>query len=163
LVVKLNNSMRWYHLNEEYAIDNVDGWGAVPNNQEVDYLGLRVKMTPRNFIKLAAPLGQDPSEEMISYIKQNKPIGAPFLIVSIPAEWEDGDFSEPARILGHEGRNRMTTIQALHGDHPLEVHLFFTDGMRARHLTPEMIENMNSGMVKEKSRRVIPGPLFKAV
>lgn len=33
-------------LKETIQIDNKDGLGSVPNNQEVDYLGLRVIMKP---------------------------------------------------------------------------------------------------------------------
>lgn len=49
--------MRYNDLLENNSIiDNKDGWGAVPYNQEVNYFGLKVKMTPSIFLKLAAPL-----------------------------------------------------------------------------------------------------------
>ena len=43
-------------LAEAVNIDNKNGRGAVPHNQEVDYFGMRVKMKPSTFIALASKL-----------------------------------------------------------------------------------------------------------
>lgn len=152
--------MRIFQLTESYPIDNVNGLGAVPNNQEVDYKGLRVLMHPYMFIKLAAPLGREPKPELVKLIQQKTPIGAPFLIVEIPEGWEDGNFEEPAKVKGHEGRNRIHAIKQIHGDDMVEVHIFLTNGMRARHLTPDMISHMRNSMQAEKSTKVFGGPTF---
>lgn len=141
-------------------IDNQKGWGAVPNNQEVDYLGLRVKMSPKTFINLAAPLDREPSEDIIKHIKNGGQIGSPFLIIEIPESWEDGDLSIPARVVGHEGRNRMLAITKTMGNNPIEVHLFFSQGLRNRHITDEFKKTLNKGLIKEKSKSIIKGPLF---
>jgi hypothetical protein len=142
-------------------IDNKNGWGAVPNNQEVDYLGLRVTMTPKHFIDLAAPLDGEPSEKIAQHLEQGGTIGSPFLRIEIPESWENGDFSMPARVVGHEGRNRMAAIAKVFGNNPVETHLFFSQGLRNRHITDEFKKNLNRGLVKEKSKSIIQGPFFK--
>lgn len=141
-------------------INNRKGWGAVPNNQEVDYLGLRVKMSPKIFIELAAPLGTEPSEKIVQHIEQGGTIGSPFLTIKIPEAWEDGDFTMPARVVGHEGRNRMLAIAKVLGNSPIETHLFFSEGLRNRHITDEFKKNLNRWLFKEKSRSIFRGPLF---
>ena len=141
-------------------IDNVNGWGAVPNNQEVDYLGLRVSMTPKIFIDLAAPLGQEPSNEIQQHLKQGGTIGAPFLIIEIPESWKDGDFDMPARVVGHEGRNRMIAIEQVFGNRAIETHLFFSQGLRNRHITDDFKKHLNKILIKEKSKTLISGPFF---
>ena len=141
-------------------IDNKKGWGAVPNNQEVDYLGLRVKMSPRTFINLAAPLDREPSEDIIKHIQNGGTIGSPFLIIEIPESWREGDLSMPARVVGHEGRNRMLAIAKAIGNNPIEVHLFFSQGLRNRHITDDFKKVLNKGLVKEKSKSIVKGPLF---
>jgi hypothetical protein len=116
-------------------------------------------MKPSTFLKLAAPLGQAHSAELEKYIADGGTIGAPFLTIKVPAQWDDGDFSAPAQIAGHEGRNRMHAVMKLEGDNPIEVHIFPT-GYRARDITPEFIEALNRGMTIEKSTRFATGPLF---
>ena len=145
----------------EVNIDNEKGWGEVPLNRSVDYHGLRVLMPPSVFLKLAAP---DPhgysAKDIEQHIKSGGAIASPFLEISIPNEWEDGDVSKLARIVGHEGRNRMKAIKAIEGDDPIEVHLFIRGGIRRRHITDEWIKSMQSGMYSEGTRSLIPGPLF---
>jgi hypothetical protein len=141
-------------------IDNKNGWGAVPNNQEIDYLGLRVSMTPETFIKLASPLGSEPSEKIVQHIAQGGKIGSPFLSIEIPESWMDGDLLMPARVVSHEGRNRMLAVAKALGNKPIEVHLFFSQGLRNRHITDDFKKVLNKGLVKEKSNSIIKGPLF---
>jgi len=148
---------------DEATIDNREGWGAVPYNQDVDYFGLRVKMTPNTFLKLAAPLDDEPSEKIHNHIQKGGAIGAPHLYITIPEDWDNKDFSMPAHVAQHEGRNRMKSILKIEGDHPIEVHLFPLGGYRNRDLTPEFIKTLNKGLYAEKSRRLVPGPLFSMV
>ena len=82
------------------------------------------------------------------------------LAVSIPPKWEEGDMSEPARVSGHEGRNRMLAIQQVEGDDPVEVHIFPKGGMRARDLTPEIVSKLRSGMMNQERSNFIRGDLF---
>jgi hypothetical protein len=145
----------------EVQIDNHKGWGEVPLNRSVDYHGLRVLMPPSVFLKLAAP---DPhgysAKDIEQHIKSGGAIASPFLEISIPNEWEDGNVSKLARIVSHEGRNRMKAIKAIEGDDPIEVHLFIRGGIRRRHITDEWIKSMQSGMYSEGTQSLIPGPLF---
>jgi putative chitinase len=153
--------MRLRELLSEVKIDNKDGAGAVPYNQDVDYFGLRVMMKPSTFLRLAAPLGQEHSAKLEKYIADGGAIGAPFLEIKIPAEWDDGDFSTPAQVAGHEGRNRMTAIQKLEGDNPIEVHIFPRGGYRSRDITTEFRAALVRGLQAEKATNVVAGPLFE--
>lgn len=132
----------------EYKADNDmngKGLGTTGYNANVDYRGLRVSMKPSVFLSLAAHL---PSPTSVDYIVQHMEnggaLGSPFLIVEIPEQWLDGNFNglNFARVIGHEGRNRMLAIQKLEGDDPVEVHIFPYGELRRRHLTPEIIEQL---------------------
>jgi len=156
--------MRAQEFVTELKIDNKDGLGAVPNNQSIDYFGLAVDMKPSTFLKLALPLNTaSPDEEKtINYIQQNldtQGIGAPFLEVNIPQEWEAGDFKKPAAIVGHDGRHRMYAVMRDQGDDPVEVHMFPRGGMRRRDITPEMIDQLRQGIITQR-KGYMSGPLF---
>ena len=153
--------MRLRELLSEVKIDNKQGAGAVPFNQDIDYFGLRTTMRPSMFLRLAAPLGQEHSAELEKYIADGGAIGAPFLEIKIPAEWDDGDFSKPAQVMQHEGRNRMTAIRKLEGDTPIEVHIFPRGGYRARDITPEFKAALAKSLYAEKSTTLVSGPLFE--
>ena len=159
-------------------IDNVNGAGAVPYNQDIDYFGFRVLMKPSTFLKLALPLEERVSvEHLVSYMRNGGAIGSPFLQLRIPDEWEPdyewnddgnkviipGDMSKPAKIAAHEGRNRMTAIMELYGDDPVEVHILPGGGYRASSLTPEMIADFNTRLIPEGRSSVLSGPFFKPI
>lgn len=136
----------------EYKADNSmtgKGLGTTGYNANVDYRGLRILMKPSVFLSLAAHL---PSPTSVDYIVQHMEkggaLGSPFLIVDIPEEYFDGDFTglNYATVVGHEGRNRMLAIQKLEGDDPVEVHLFGYGEIRARHFTHEIIEQLQLAM-----------------
>lgn len=153
--------MRARDFIDEYKVDNVKGLGAVPNNQEVDYFGMRVLMKPSMFLKLATKLEMPVSVDYIEkHLKDGGALGSPFLSVIIPPEWDDGDFSKFAEVSSHEGRNRMMAIQKVEGDEPVEVHIFPRNGLRARDLTPEFVKALNRGLVAERSSDVVSGPIF---
>jgi len=140
---------------KEVKIDNAKGRGQVPMNQDIDYYGLRVKMRPSTFLKLAAPLASDASDEMKDYIRKGGAIGAPFLIIRV----EEGE--EPY-VKGHEGRNRMKAIMAVEGDAPVETHLFFRgDISRARQLTPEIVARLKKGLRQQVTHQYVSGPLWE--
>ena len=143
----------------EVEIDNKEGLGAVPYNQEIDYMGLRVKMKPSTFLKLASKLDNDNNEFIYQHIKTGGSIGAPFLKINIPDGWTIGDFTEPARVSNHEGRHRMAAVLKLEGDAPVEVHLF-PRYHRNKHMTSEFIENLNKHLINEDGVE-IQGPFFK--
>lgn len=149
---------------QELKIDNANGIAAVPNNQEVDYFGMRVEMKPSMFINLSLPLNMNQDDKnTIEHLKaqlDTKGIGAPFLTIDYPAEWDDGDFSKPAAVKGHDGRHRMYAIIDKEGDAPVEVHLFFNGGVRARDLTPEIKAELNKQIVSQRGQ-LVRGPWFE--
>ncbi len=149
---------------DEVKIDNKNGLGQVPMNDNVDYLGLKVAMRPSTFLNLALPLPET-QRQSVAHITQNLEqggsIGAPFLNIRYPEEWENNDFTTPAKVVGHEGRNRMLAIQKLEGDEPVEVHLFFGGGTRSRHLTQRIRKELVMGLTNQSGTRYITGPLFK--
>jgi len=147
-------------LFEIVNIDNREGKGSVPFNQNVDYMGLRVNMKPSVFLSLAHKLESKPDvSELANEIKQGAGIGAPFLNIQIPEGWSDGDMLMPAKVSGHEGRHRMLAVQEAFGDEPIEVHLFPL-GYRKRHMTPEWVDRLQKGMLQERGGKYISGPLF---
>lgn len=147
----------------EVKIDNDQGAGAVPWNRNVDYLGLRVQMRPSVFLRLALPLDNDKNDQKtiryLSQIKDTQGFGAPFLEILVPEDWTDGNFRQPAKVVGHDGRHRMRAILDNEGDAPVEVHMIPRRGWRARDFTPEMIQELQSGMTAEWDR-YLQGPLF---
>jgi hypothetical protein len=151
----------------EVLIDNIKGSGATPYNQEVDYRGLRVMMKPSIFLKLALPMNSDSVDRLVDYVAKGGAIGSPFLTIKIPENWKNNNFSEPAQIWTHEGRHRMVACQKVDGDIPMEVHLFFTEGIRARNIKPEWITAMNSQMQSEMGDSgqsyTVKGPIFQIV
>lgn len=146
-------------------IDNKNGVGNVPNNQNVDYLGKRVLMLPSVFLNLTPGVDRPMKtyDFVQKHLRDGGKIASPFLIVEIPEEWEDGNLAIPARIRGHEGRHRMMAVQSVLGDEPIEVHLFFAGGLRSRHIKPEWFEAIHARMVREKSKDIVKGPLFRVV
>lgn len=136
----------------EYKADNDingKGLGTTGYNSNVDYRGLRVLMKPSVFLSLAAHLPSPTSVDyIVQHMKDGGALGSPFLIVDIPEQYFEGDFTglNYAKVVGHEGRNRMLAIQKLEGDEPCEVHIFGYGELRARHFTPEIIEQLQLAM-----------------
>ena len=136
----------------EYKADNDmngKGLGTTGYNANVDYRGLRTLMKPSTFLSLAAHLPSPTSVDyIVQHMKNGGALGSPFLIVDIPEKYFEGDFTDLtyAKVVGHEGRNRMLAIQKLEGDAPVEVHIFGYGEIRARHFTPEIIEQLQLAM-----------------
>lgn len=156
--------MKYNEIINELKINNVNGVGSVPFNADVDYFGLRVQMRPSTFLRLALPLDpKNPNEaRTIEWVKtqlDNPGLGAPFLTINIPRDWEEGTFQPPARVKDHDGRHRMYAIMQTEGDEPVEVHLLPGGGMRRRHITDAMINELRDGMLNQ-SGAWIAGPLF---
>ena len=131
---------------KEVVIDNVRGMGAVPDNQNVDYLGVRTLMKPSVFLELAERrnfFGRSASS-IANELRSGEAIGAPFLVVKVD---EEGD--QPAEVMNHEGRNRMVAVREVEGDDPIEVHIFLAQGMRRRHLTDDKLRDMQRIMISQ--------------
>ena len=138
--------MKLFDLFETVKIDNVKGLGEVPDNQNVDYLGLRVSMRPSVFLKLAASLPREQAQSA-EYIKQHLEkgggIAAPWLVISVPPEWEDNDLKQPARVVGHEGRNRMYAVIETEGDSPVGV-----EGFVDKLMGPSLERRFDGGFIR---------------
>ena len=136
------------------AFDNKDGLGAVPNNQEINYFGFTINITPSEFLDFAAHGDRGATaEKIVNLIKDRTPVGAPFLQI----KYNEKAFGqgEPLRveIVGHEGRARMTAIRIVNGDSgKIPVHVMPRGETRARHLDDKFFAALRKvGMVPEKS------------
>lgn len=145
----------------DQIIDNSwDGLGTTGYNMNVDYQGLRVLMSPKVFLSLAAPTNFLGSIEYIeNYLRSGGKIGSPFLLIHMPDQWEHDDFSTKAKIVGHEGRNRMSAVLKVYGNVLIETHLFII-GYRRRHITKNIINQLNNSIISEKSNKLVYGPFF---
>ncbi len=161
---QVNGILHKNHINESVVIDNSmeeKNLGVTGYNANIDYRGLRVMMKPSTFLKLARFMPGEHSEYIENHIKNGGAIGSPFLIIDLPPAWTDsGDFSQPARVIGHEGRNRMKAIRKLYGDEPIEVHIIVSGEFRARNFTPAIIKEIQNGMESEGEHIYWKGPLF---
>jgi hypothetical protein len=114
-----------------YIIDNVDGAGAVPYNQEVNYRGFVKYMKPKDFLDVNPSKTIDTTKEISN--SYQKRIGAPYLNV----DWDEA--AKVWKIIGHEGRNRASLLFREQPDLDVPIHIF-PRNHRARDLTPEMLD-----------------------
>jgi hypothetical protein len=138
------------------AILDPSGWGNTPDGTDIDYFGLRVQMRPSTFLKLALPLTSSVTNpEVAKHMKTGGKIAYPMLGIEIPDEWRKGDFSQPAKVVDHEGRNRMKTWIELKGDDPIQVNIKPRGGLiRRRDLTDEYIKAMSTGLISQRGNLV---------
>lgn len=149
----------------ELRWDNQQGIGQTPNNQNIDYMGIRVQMRPSMFLKLAAPVNMTSQDrKTIEFMKAtDRAFGSPTLYIQVPDAWKDGDYTQgEAEIVGHEGRHRMIAHQEAEGDVPVETHIIIKSPYREwrnRHITADLLQRLNQGMLSERG---IPrrGPFF---
>ena len=126
------------------------GWGSTPIGTNVDYMGLKVMMRPSMFLKLANPLSSGTENPAVAkHMQAGGKIAYPFLDIKDPEEWQEGDFRMPAKVVGHEGRNRMKEWIKLKGDEPIQVNLFLRNANRRRYITDEMIKELSRGVTSE--------------
>ena len=114
--------------------DPKNGIGAVPFNQDIDYFGFVKEMPGKEFLRLAKPAELDESriKWLMQQMADGKGFGNPFLNV----KWLPED--EIFKVIGHEGRHRVTALQRLFGNNvDVPVHIF-PQHMRARDLTDQM-------------------------
>ena len=141
----------------EYKVDNERGLGSTPYNANVDYRGIRTLMRPSVFLSLASHLAEPSSVDyIVQHLEKGGSLGAPFLIIDIPEQYFEGDFTglNFAKVVGHEGRNRMLAIQKVEGDDPVEVHIFGYGEIRARHFNTDMIEQLQVALRSQDGKLV---------
>ena len=133
--------------------DQVRGYGSVPDNQNVDYKGFVVMMKPEAYLALAkAGVKKGSKERAKDIIIAGKPIGSPFL---------DVDFSGlTPRVVGHDGRHRMMAIEELQPNVAVPVHIFGSNGLRAKDITSRQIEDFKTKALNEDKKLVALFPNF---
>lgn len=137
------------------AILDPRGWGGTPYGTDIDYFGLRVQMKPSTFLKLALPLGPEQTNlEVEKHMSAGGKIAYPMLDIEIPESWKDGDYSKPAEVVDHEGRNRMTQWIKLKGDDPIQVNIRPRGGIRRRNLSDDYIEALSKGLVSQRGNYI---------
>lgn len=129
--------MNWYEKNKISDLpiwDSVNGIGAVPHNQEIDYRGFVKMMTPSEFRALVPSGSWSNSGESMATDAKNKGIafGPPFLLV----RWNES--KKVWKVIDHEGRSRSDASEILAPGKPMPVHILPLDGLRARDITEEM-------------------------
>ena len=116
------------------VIDNKHGLGKVPGNYSVNYAGIRVRMKPSMFLRLAEDFNPR-SDYVRNHVRDGGKVASPVLFIRLPDEWFDGFnpynpsavLSQDAmrkylpRVVNHEGRHRMLAVLEEHGDYPLET------------------------------------------
>ena len=143
--------------------------GTTGFNMDVDYRGFRVMMKPSTYLKLATHLPRDrasSADGLKQYIQGGGKVASPFLWLQFPDEWRDDDYSQPAHVVGHEGRNRMYAIMELYGDNPIEVHIipsYDRGEFRTRNYVPEMLDALNKGIKAERTGQLVQGPLMTKI
>ena len=120
--------------------DSVDGLGAVPWNQNINYMGFVVWMKPADFLKLnpPRPADSDSVKQLRDHILSQEEIrlGPPFM----QARWdEEHNFWQ---VESHEGRGRMIALLSVQPDVEVPIHIFPAGGDRARHMTPKMVKSV---------------------
>ena len=152
-----------YRVGNVY-FDNDHGMGAVPDNRNVEYKGFVSFLSPKEFLTLAANHNGQREESAADFkkvIAEGYPIGAPFIDITLSDIGEGGY----ATVMGHEGRARMLALlsfmnegeMGLHASSKFPVHFFLRDGLRARHISDEMLKSLKEdGIIPEDERRKPP-------
>ena len=127
--------------------DQKNGIGSIPFNQDVIYRGFKCWMAPDMFLRLAKKIFIDLQDTSYLFlknaIKHGKPIGSPYFDVS----WDDTE--KVWTIWGHEGRHRVSAIKDLWPNESIEVHIIPSEGIRARDITPPMLQSFMGGIIAE--------------
>ena len=138
MTATLTRKSRRTKHNPSVRFDPEGGIGAIPDNQDVDYKGFTVFMSPGQYLNLNPwTTGRDTDHEhkyireLADEIERGTAIGNPVLYM------EYDPVSNSFLVLDHEGRHRMKALDML-GFKSIPVHVF-PRGMRARHFKPEQL------------------------
>lgn len=138
-----------YRITDTAYVDNKDGLGATPDNQNVRYKGFVSVIPITTFLKLCLP-SNDAKERgmnLAQLMYAGYGIGSPCLYVDI-AKYLDG--SGPVVVTGHEGRARANVLMNTFKVKEIPIQ-FFPEGYRARHLgsAEDLLHSLNAGIVTE--------------
>ena len=135
----------------DVAFDAVNGYGAVPNSMNVNYLGFTAFMTPETFLKIAEPANRrEDAERLAKLARERRPFGVPFLTLDFNhEEFERGELLRD-RVIGHEGRGRSSALALVNGKQTMFPVSIFLNGLRARHLSERFFKELReSGIVPQ--------------
>jgi hypothetical protein len=137
------------------------GLGSSPYNEDVCFFGTPVLMTPSKFLALALPLTHPTSVPGIKKeLAAKQAIASPYLLMNLSRDGDGKVVTEGAEIIGHDGRNRAQAILEQYGDVEMLVHIIYQGGVRAKHVSPELLESVNK-RVKSEGGAVKTGPFWK--
>lgn len=135
------------------AFDNVNGKGATPNNQNVNYMGFAMELKPSQFLDLAIKEeggSEKRADAFIELFEEGVAIASPFLQVDIDYDaWEQKKHVF-MKVVGHEGRGRMAAISKFEGDVFVPVHVF-PRMLRARHFSEEFFRSLRKAGMRPSS------------
>jgi hypothetical protein len=128
--------------NGNIVLNSEKARGSMPNNANVRYMGFAVLMKPQTFLDFAQTLPE----------KEKRQGTLEFL----PSQARDPGWGPPSfyfdreamHITGHEGRHRASLFQQACNELML-VHMF-PKYERARHMTPEIINDIRTNMMGER-------------
>lgn len=171
----------WGNAEGQYRVgdvifDNQDGLGRVPNNANVNYMGIVALMKIDTFLDIAADhegQREESAIEIRDIMKQGYGIATPWLDIDIDrikddeaAEEEQSDdaISRAKNILkhqskiglcrGHEGRARAIACKKFFGLDVIPVQIFFP-GFRNRDIDDAVINALqNNGIKKERGSKI---------
>lgn len=139
---------------------DLNGLGNVPDLHNVDYKGFWVQMTADQFLRLAAPLEITSNRtdslkrinDLKEVIKNETPVAPLFLSVKF-------DPNKVAKVQGHEGRHRAYAIKQIAPNTKIPVAIFPANGLRAKHLSEDLIARMYL-KVRSEEGKLVKGPNF---
>lgn len=139
-----------YRITDRLYVDNVDGMGATPDNQNVMYKGFVGELPLKLFIDMALASGDrvERSGPLKEKMLAGYGIGSPCFYIDVRPYMTEGDGK--AVITGHEGRARVTALQEL-GVSSMPIQFFIT-GYRSRHIreVADFMYWLNEGLVDER-------------
>lgn len=122
------------------VIYDPQGVGSVPDGTNVDYMGFTVWIKTNEFLRLNPERG-DESEYLAKHFQTegDVAIAPPWVGAEYIGDEENPTSNGYWKIDGHEGRGRMIEVEKINPNSLVPVHIFPRNGLRARHLTQEMI------------------------
>lgn len=117
--------------------DPVLGMGAVSDLAKIRTLGWIAWMKPSQFLALNPPIHESPSsatkvQAIRDLLRRGEATAPAFLIVNPPIH------PNAWMVRSHEGRHRMTAIQALNGDAPVPVYVLMRIGTISGRLSKDL-------------------------
>lgn len=148
----------------ETAFDNVNGLGAVPNNQEIVYRGFAALIQPTEFMKLAANADRtEDANRIFLLMKKGVPIASPFL--KIECNFKEYRKGEPlkVKVVGHEGRARAHACILAQYNMAIPIQFFFTGDIRARDLDSKFFKDLKDQGIECEDTNYVHKPAYGGI